>query len=169
MKRLHLVVMWSTMAILAAGCRRAPPPPASDGLRRPTRPSPTGQLPFTHPFLAGRREEPASADCSHAALSRLVERVRSIESALPPGAEARNEPGLRETRDELIPQAAACVGHDGPLDVPWEMLHSATLSLEICTDVSQQPDERAQRCRRALDISQRADHSASERRQPAKE
>lgn len=97
------------------------------------------------------------ADCSRGALTRLSERLRIVAHDLWQGRRRDPDPWLRETRDELLPRAAACVGHDGPLDVPWEMLHSAILSLEICADARQQPGERAQRCRRALDIARRAD------------
>jgi hypothetical protein len=114
--------------------------------------------PFTHPLFAGRRQEPAAAaDCSRAALSRLAERVRSIDRELGPATYAGAERSLRETREELIPRAAACVGQDGPLDVPWEMLHSAALSLEICTDARQSTEERTRRCRRAVDVAGRAE------------
>jgi hypothetical protein len=109
-------------------------------------------------LFAGRRQEPAvAADCSRAALSRLAERVRSIERELGPATYAGAERSFRETREELIPRAAACVGQDGPLDVPWEMVHSATLSLEICTDARQSTEERARRCRRAVDVAGRAE------------
>jgi hypothetical protein len=105
---------------------------------------------FTHPLFAGMRAEPVTADCSRTALVRLAERVRTVEGDV-------GDVGLLETRNELLPHAASCVGHDTPLDVPWEMLHSAILSLEICTDARQKPGERATRCRRALEIAGRAE------------
>jgi hypothetical protein len=114
---------------------------------------------FTHPLFAGQPAEVATADCSRAALTRLVERVLVVDRVL---MSRRPDTGslLQETRNELLPLAAGCVGHDGPLDVPWEMLHSAILSLEICADVGQPHDERVQRCRRARDIARRADRGA---------
>ncbi len=154
------VVALSTLAVLAS-CHRhgpapaAPAPPAASVQAAASRPA--ASLPFTHPLFAGSREEPlATADCSRTALSRLAEQVRSTEKTLQPRVNADADRWLQQTRNELIPRAAACVGHDGPLDVPWEMLHSATLSLEICADARQRADERAQRCRRALDIAARA-------------
>jgi hypothetical protein len=39
------------------------------------------------------------------------------------------------------------------------MLHSAILSLEICADARQKPDERVRRCRRALEIAGRAERA----------
>jgi hypothetical protein len=154
----RVVIALSTLAVLG-GCHRHGPDPATlaapSQLATPRRTTPP---PFTHPLFAGRRDEPAAAtDCSRAALSRLAQRVRSIERELAPRAHARADRWLQETRDQIIPRAAACVGHDGPLDVPWEMLHSATLSLEICADARHPADERVARCRRALDIAGRAE------------
>ena len=145
------------IAAVAAACRRTParPPVAA-----PTAPAhrAVAPPPFTHPLFAGRQVvEAAQADCSRRALTQLSERLRIVAHDLSQRRRQDSEPWLRETRDELLPRAAACVGHDGPLDVPWEMLHSAILSLEICADARQQADERVQRCRRALDIAQRAD------------
>ncbi len=142
-----------TFAALATHCSRAPsgtPPAPAAPARRPAPP------PFTHPLFAGQPAEVVTADCSRAALTRLAERVRVVDRVL---VGRRPDTGslLEETRNELLPGAAACVGHDGPLDVPWEMLHSAILSLEICADVGQPRDERMQRCRRARDIAARAD------------
>jgi hypothetical protein len=151
------------VAALAAGCRRtplappAPPPVTTPIARRPHLAPP----PFTHPLFAGRVAEPIVADCSRATLTRLVERVRTVDKNLQKDLQrhrtADRDAGLDETRSELLPQAASCVGHDTPLDVPWEMLHSAILSLEICADARQKPDERVRRCRRALEIAGRAE------------
>ncbi len=149
--------MLSMTVLLGWDCRRVPPPSASDAPRELQASRPPA-LPFTHPLFSGHREEPvATADCSRTALSRLAERVRSVETTVRTRAYVDTDRQLQETRNELIPRAAACVGRDGPLDVPWEMLHSAILSLEICADARQRADERAQRCRRALDIAGRAE------------
>jgi hypothetical protein len=157
-RRYSLIVLF--MTVLAAwGCRRAPLPAASEASPRLAPPRPPPTPPFTHPILVGRREEPgAAADCSRAALSRLAERVRSVDKTLRIRPHADTGRWLQETRKELIPRAAACVGRDGPLDIPWEMLHSAILSLEICADARQNADERIQRCRRAVDVAGRAEH-----------
>ena len=150
------VIALPMMVLLGWGCRRPSPPAVPDAPRRLAAPRPPAP-PFAHPLFAGHGEEPpATADCSRAALSRLAERVRSVERTLRPRAHADAARWLQETRDELIPRAAACVGRDGPLDIPWEMLHSAILSLEICADARQTTDERLQRCRRAVDVAARA-------------
>ncbi len=107
MSRLHVALV---IAAVAAACRRTPPPtpvaaPTALAHRAVAPP------PFTHPPFAGRQGVDAvTADCSRGALARLSERLRILAHDLSQGRRQDPDPWLWETRDELLPRAAACVG-----------------------------------------------------------
>jgi hypothetical protein len=152
------------LAVIALGCRREAPPPASQAPA--PRPAPPAPAAFTHPLLAGASTETVREDCSKRGLATVLERLRAAagqppSQAPPAGPGPRKRPlpdcGGVEVRVGLLPRVAACVGRDGPLDAEWAMAHSATLSLGICLDCSQGRGERAARCGRARELGSRID------------
>ena|SRR5215471_7470986 len=141
-----------------AGPQPAPVPPPAAAARRPE--------PFTHPLLAEAAVKIVDQDCTAEALAATVGRIRFTTAQAAPLARKRGPAKPRPEAGCATPEAeplgayvrqlegrvSACVAKDAPLDAQWDLANSAVLSLGLCLDCARPPEERAARCRRALDI-----------------